>query len=100
MGAQTSKAAAGKEEAAVETPVEGAAVASKTNGQVNLHELQLFSFNCFISPDSMWAMCCVNGVLHVGCRRILTRRESGHMWLFSPLDAVQLFATKTQFNEL
>lgn len=34
MGAQTSKAA-GKEEAAVEKPAEGAAVASKTNGQVN-----------------------------------------------------------------
>lgn len=34
MGAQTSKAA-GKEEAAVEKPAEGAAVASKTNGQVS-----------------------------------------------------------------
>lgn len=33
MGAQTSKAA-GKEEAAVEKPTEGAAVAAKANGQV------------------------------------------------------------------
>lgn len=34
MGAQISKTA-GKEEAAVEKPAEGAAVAAKTNGQVN-----------------------------------------------------------------
>ncbi|KAM6917283.1 myristoylated alanine-rich protein kinase C substrate b [Lycodopsis pacificus] len=36
MGAQTSKTA-GKEEAAVEKPAEGAAVAAKTNGQENGH---------------------------------------------------------------
>lgn len=34
MGAQISKTA-GKEEAAVEKPAEGAAVAAKANGQVN-----------------------------------------------------------------
>lgn len=34
MGAQISKTA-GKEEAAVEKPAEGAAVAAKSNGQVN-----------------------------------------------------------------
>lgn len=38
MGAQISKTA-GKEEAAVEKPAEGAAVAAKTNGQVNPFEL-------------------------------------------------------------
>lgn len=72
MGAQISKNA-GKEEAAVEKPAEGAAVAAKANGQVRrgirrgfflsspLLSLSL-SVRRFVSSV---AMCCVNGVLHV-----------------------------------
>lgn len=60
MGAQISKNA-GKEEAAVEKPAEGAAVAAKANGQVR-RAIWRFYFGVFVSSV---AMCCVNGVLHV-----------------------------------
>lgn len=62
MGAQISKNA-GKEEAAVEKPAEGAAVAAKANGQVRRGIRRgFFLVRRFVSSV---AMCCVNGVLHV-----------------------------------
>lgn len=65
MGAQISKTA-GKEEAAVEKPAEGAAVAAKANGQVN-YILIIQVSNSQAAFCSVLAMCCVNGVLHVPC---------------------------------
>lgn len=66
MGAQISKTA-GKEEAAVEKAAEGAAVAAKSNGQVN----EVFNISkltlVWVFLSHFFAMCCVNGVLLVPC---------------------------------
>lgn len=86
MGAQISKTA-GKEEAAVEQPAEGAAVAAKTNGQVVLWAFLLLKrmIQILIAHAEFClnlAMCCVNGVLNVPCSaspRSPAFRESGHM---------------------
>lgn len=85
MGAQISKTA-GKEEAAVEQPAEGPAVAAKTNGQVVLCFCFLKIMIQILIAHAEFclnlAMCCVNGVLHVPCSaspRSPAFRESGHM---------------------
>lgn len=61
MGGNVSKTA-GKEEAAVEKPGEGAAVAAKANGQVFYRFFIVKILRLFVS---FLAMNCVNGVLHV-----------------------------------
>lgn len=81
MGAQISKTA-GKEEVAAEKAAEGAAVAAKSNGQVNITISILILLPKWIFFCFNLAMCCVNGVLHVqfsASPRSPAFRESGHM---------------------
>lgn len=89
MGAQISKTA-GKEEAAVEKPAEGAAVAAKSNGQVNLiRMIQILIAQAEFSLKScnvlrQWRAPCSPSA----STRSPAFRESGHMYPFSPASAL------------